>query len=80
MLNREQQLLVRAAALNVGTLPSHGERLPQMKVRQAKVRVLKTEPHGFYFNRRVPKAGEMLTMDLDEARGLAQRGLVELLV
>jgi hypothetical protein len=49
-------------------------------VTQVKVKVLDCSPHSFFFKHRVPKAGEILTMDQDDAQGLAKRGLVEIIV
>lgn len=71
----------------LGQLPRQGERLPTLRMPQLAARVIGAPPltegqapsAGFFFKGRVPAIDEVITGDSDDMRGLANRGLVELL-
>ncbi len=73
----ERKKIAEATAFNtVGRLPKFGDRVPAVRLRQVKVRVLVAE---FYSRgRRVPEVGKVLTVDPLDAQDLIIRKLAEL--
>ncbi len=74
--NFERDAIARASVdQSVGRLPGPRENVPIVKARPQRVRVLEAE---FFFEGRVPKQGEVLTLPLDDARDLVARHLAVL--
>jgi hypothetical protein len=61
--------------LHVGRLPANGERVPHVAMPQVRVRALSP---SWYLRDRVVREGEVHLVDSDEAAGLIQRKLAEL--
>ncbi len=76
MIDRQSQLIAASYAGAKGQLPGHGDRLPNIRVRQVRARVLSNT--FFWRNRERPKVGEIIVGDHDDIVGLARRSLVEL--
>lgn len=76
-MNRYEDMRIAQALAftTVGQLPQYGEKPPQVRLRVVKVKVLRD---AFFYDGAVPKVGATLHMPIDEARGLEQRRLVEL--
>jgi hypothetical protein len=64
-------------ALHVGRLPAHGERAPRIDMPQAKIRALSA---SWFCRGEIVREGAVYRIDADEASGLLQRKLAELVL